>query len=193
MTKPIFIFMLLFLISGCWNSDTKGTSTGEVEIINGHTLPPDPGEAGKVTLLGIDCNDDGVRDDVERYIYHRFSKEEYPKTKIAIALQYGRAVQNILVDPEHGYENGTSHYLEKAHDCQWYFYRMRTKGKSFSDFLNFRKQNPLFDEEFEDHVFNTEQRLKAYFTFNSSLSGHTFPGRKKSVDKCDIDIEKLDE
>lgn len=31
-------------------------------------LPPDPGEAGKATLLGIDRNDNGVRDDVERYI-----------------------------------------------------------------------------------------------------------------------------
>jgi|GEM_PF-2307074 len=31
-------------------------------------LPPDPGEAGKATLLGIDVNENGIRDDVERYI-----------------------------------------------------------------------------------------------------------------------------
>lgn len=31
-------------------------------------LPPDPGEAGTATLLGIDSNNDGVRDDLERYI-----------------------------------------------------------------------------------------------------------------------------
>lgn len=31
-------------------------------------LPPDPGEAGKQTLQGIDSDSDGVRDDVQRYI-----------------------------------------------------------------------------------------------------------------------------
>lgn len=31
-------------------------------------LPPDPGSAGKVTVAGIDADDDGVRDDVQRYI-----------------------------------------------------------------------------------------------------------------------------
>ncbi|HYN27873.1 MAG TPA: hypothetical protein VES94_06210 [Burkholderiales bacterium] len=31
-------------------------------------LPPDPGEAGKLTIDGIDSDKDGVRDDVQRYI-----------------------------------------------------------------------------------------------------------------------------
>jgi len=31
-------------------------------------LPPDPGEAGKQTLEGIDSDNDGVRDDVQRWI-----------------------------------------------------------------------------------------------------------------------------
>jgi len=31
-------------------------------------LPPDPGEAGKATLTGIDVDRDGVRDDLQRYI-----------------------------------------------------------------------------------------------------------------------------
>lgn len=31
-------------------------------------LPPDPGEAGKMTLEGIDSDHDGVRDDVQRFI-----------------------------------------------------------------------------------------------------------------------------
>ena len=30
---------------------------------NGFVLPPDPGKAGKKTLLGIDTDGDGVRDD----------------------------------------------------------------------------------------------------------------------------------
>ena len=36
------------------------------------TLPPDPGEAGKLTLAGIDSNNDGVRDDLEREIVYMY-------------------------------------------------------------------------------------------------------------------------
>jgi len=32
-------------------------------------LPPDPGDTGKATLAGIDSDNDGVRDDIERYIW----------------------------------------------------------------------------------------------------------------------------
>lgn len=38
-------------------------------------LPPDPGEAGKATLQGIDADNDGVRDDVQRFI-----KASYPNS-----------------------------------------------------------------------------------------------------------------
>ncbi|MCF6156788.1 MAG: hypothetical protein E3K36_16465 [Candidatus Brocadia sp.] len=34
----------------------------------GFVLPPDPGKAGKETLLGIDTDGDGVRDDIQRRI-----------------------------------------------------------------------------------------------------------------------------
>jgi hypothetical protein len=38
--------------------------------INGHRLPPEPDEAlNNSTLLGIDTNNNGVRDDVERWIF----------------------------------------------------------------------------------------------------------------------------
>lgn len=39
-------------------------------------LPPDPGEAGKKTLAGIDSNNDGVRDDLEREIVYMYPQNE---------------------------------------------------------------------------------------------------------------------
>lgn len=39
-------------------------------------LPPDPGEAGKQTIDGIDADKDGIRDDIQRYIW-----EEYPDSE----------------------------------------------------------------------------------------------------------------
>ena len=37
-------------------------------VIHNDPVPPDPGEAGKQTIEGIDSDGDGVRDDVQRYI-----------------------------------------------------------------------------------------------------------------------------
>lgn len=39
-------------------------------------LPPDPGAAGKLTIEGIDSDNDGVRDDVQRYIAERWGESE---------------------------------------------------------------------------------------------------------------------
>ena len=58
-------------------------------------LPPDPGEAGKQTLEGIDSDSDGVRDDVQRYI-----ATTYPQSARARAAlsQYAIALQHVLLD-----------------------------------------------------------------------------------------------
>ncbi|MFT7824865.1 MAG: Ig-like domain-containing protein, partial [Sulfurimonas sp.] len=51
-------------------------SSTEVTVyweVNGHRLPPEPDKAlNDSTLLGIDVNHNGVRDDVERYIYTKY-------------------------------------------------------------------------------------------------------------------------
>lgn len=55
-------------------------------------MPPDPGEAGRATLAGIDSNDNGVRDDLERHIARHFGRDERVLRAVAnavIATQQG--------------------------------------------------------------------------------------------------------
>jgi hypothetical protein len=40
------------------------------------SLPPDPGAAGKLTIEGIDSDNDGVRDDVQRFIAENWGHSE---------------------------------------------------------------------------------------------------------------------
>ncbi|MBL0722005.1 MAG: hypothetical protein JJV88_05440 [Sulfurovum sp.] len=48
------------------------------EVIHGHTLLPEPDLViNNFTLLGIDSNNNGVRDDVERWIYHTY-QDKHP-------------------------------------------------------------------------------------------------------------------
>ncbi|MFQ3614387.1 MAG: hypothetical protein SNJ68_11840 [Cyanobacteriota bacterium] len=58
-------------------------------------LPPDPGEEGKRTLEGIDADGDGVRDDVQRWIYRRYPNEELKRKAM---LRYAKTLQASIVN-----------------------------------------------------------------------------------------------
>lgn len=174
--------------------------------INGHTLPPEPDpKINNSTLLGIDSNNNGVRDDVERWIYKRYSQDpEYSKTKTAIAMQHGRAYQFIMAnDPQNAFENKSYKKMDYASDCKWYWYRMIPKELNMSRIersivsREFRLKNKIYDDEYKGKLFNTKLRMKAYFYYNSSLSGHILGGGggvlSSTKDKCDFDIDSLGE
>ncbi len=60
-------------------------------------LPPDPGKAGKQTLLGIDTDGDGLRDDIQRYIYFTYTDDD----KLRLGLrQYATEFQGVLADAD---------------------------------------------------------------------------------------------
>jgi len=175
--------------------------------IDGHTLPPEPNKAiNNSTLLGIDVNHNGVRDDVERWIYERFGKDsEYPKTKIAIAMQYAQATQKILETPT----IESKKYLDDAIDCQYYWFSQKQKKEreeiyKVSDFKKgiemslkmgkWREKHKIFnDAKLKDKMLNTKIRIKRKFQFNEACSGHIFHGRSQTAQSCLYDIDSLGE
>ncbi|MBC7984846.1 MAG: hypothetical protein H7Y02_13445 [Candidatus Obscuribacterales bacterium] len=50
-------------------------------------LPPDPGEAGKATIDGIDADKDGVRDDVQRFIHETWPNSERARKALYLIAQ----------------------------------------------------------------------------------------------------------
>lgn len=50
-------------------------------------LPPDPGEAGKATIDGIDSDKDGVRDDVQRFIHETWPDSERARKVLYLIAQ----------------------------------------------------------------------------------------------------------
>lgn len=67
-------------------------------------LPPDPGDAGRATLAGVDVNDNGVRDDLERYIAQHFGDD--PRVL--------RAVANAVIATQHGILSTDDHESRSA-------------------------------------------------------------------------------
>ena len=191
--KVVALIVMSMMIGGCSQSDGFSTSASEGPlVIDGYTLPPDPGEAGKSTLLGIDSNNNGVRDDVEIYIYKRFQGFENARKDRAIAMQFAKATQIIIQEPEKAYENKTYVMMHNAIDCQWYYFNQHLNTvKDYRMRLEYREKHRIFDALMEDTIFNTRERLEAYMQYNDSLSGHVYDSRSTVKEKCEVDIDAL--
>lgn len=57
-------------------------------------LPPDPGAAGKLTIEGIDSDNDGVRDDVQRFIAENWG---HSARAVAALTVLAKAVQMTVI------------------------------------------------------------------------------------------------
>jgi hypothetical protein len=85
-------------------SAAPGTSTATIAeplpvtiVVHSQRVPPDPGEAGKQTLEGIDADGDGVRDDVERWILSTFLNS--PREQ-AVLHQYAVGFGSLLLNAD---------------------------------------------------------------------------------------------
>ncbi|MHC3995027.1 hypothetical protein ACXWTF_09360 [Thiomicrolovo sp. ZZH C-3] len=155
------------------------------KIIHGHRLPPEPDpKINNSTLLGVDSNDNGVRDDVERWTILKY-KEKHPIVTL-IGLQGARAAQIIIQEPEKGRE--TRHIFKKAQYCSIYF-------KSRADYYG---EPLLIDEfmwgdDFNNIQFNTTQRARAYAIYNVALSGGVYsaPTSQEMRNQCDFNVLEM--
>lgn len=155
------------------------------EMIEGHLLPHEP-ENPDATLLGVDENDNGVRDEVERWIY----KTEYlahPEINMVIAMQEARFYQMSLIDPSNK-DDKVNIASERSLDCDQYYTDSRNiplgeGGRPLS-----------FDLIFLDKYFNTRERLKTYMDYNRNLGIRVFtltPTRLLNAGYCDENIDLL--
>jgi len=169
------------------NVKTENKTKKEKEIINGYTLPPEPDpKVNNSTLLGIDSNNNGVRDDVERWIYKKY-KDKHP-IYIAIMMQAARASKKILTDPEaegRAQENETSKVL----DCSSYY---RTDATYFGD-KNLITEPIDFPYFWHAIYFNTKERKEKLEQMSLAASGGVFDSLdgKEAKSVCSEEVLKV--
>ncbi|MDD2566984.1 MAG: hypothetical protein PHS10_03270 [Thiovulaceae bacterium] len=154
--------------------------------INGHRLPPEPDSTiNNSTLLGIDTNDNGVRDDVERWIYEEY-KEKHP-IHIDIAMQAGRAYKQVLETPERALEIHET-VVNAPLYCAWYY----QKGALYFNETLFINNNERIDAPVKSKYFNTKERSDVYWQYDTLLSGGSYPLPKAQNRKsyCDFNTSK---
>ena len=140
------------------------------EMIDGHILPPKPDmQINNSTIAGIDANNNGVRDDIERWVYLDMKTYRYPKVERAIAMDWGKAIQTILMNPEKAKEIYDT--VHRPQNCFWY-YKLGYLGGNMQMYpIGY----VIFDDEFRDIAMNTKERQKAYLKYNVLFSGDIYP------------------
>lgn len=156
-------------LNGCTGSSGSNQNNGETTVVPSNltpaqqalinALPPDPGEAGKQTLEGIDSDHDGVRDDVQRYIV--LNHLDSAKTRAAL-VQLAKEIQLRIKIADTDKEAAIR--LAKASDglyCLLYVFR----------------NDPYFANELvtriDLQVRNTNDRFFAAAKFDSQLVGES--------------------
>lgn len=134
----------------------------------GDRLPPDPGEAGKATIAGIDSDNDGVRDELQRYIALTYPDDE--ETQKALT-DYVIAYQDFVLeldDKEATIRNAEA--MKQAMICV--FCARQTQDDTFEVLA-----------EMKGKIFNTADRVEAYISAEKHLGGITF-SISPSEDQC---------
>ncbi|MFO0795569.1 MAG: putative metal-binding motif-containing protein [Candidatus Brocadiaceae bacterium] len=140
----------------------------------GVKLPPDPGEAGEKTLLGIDTDGDGVRDDIQRYIYFTYPDDK----KLRLGLTYyAIEFQGILKDANDR-EVCYNHAIKMDRHVECLFY---LKGEEAVDICNALRAK----------ILNTRERSIAYIKYSDNLGGRSIRSspQKEWKDSCSFDVD----
>ncbi|MDR1614646.1 MAG: hypothetical protein LBS26_03650 [Campylobacteraceae bacterium] len=180
-----------------------------------YKLPPEPNvRLNDSTLLGIDTNNNNVRDDVERWIYQTYDKYipcnerdiniasssgEFYTTTIKecngeyvnyhpiiheIAMQYARAYQTILKNPNDIEKN--IELEDAAYYCNRYF---TSDAKEIKTPILI---DPAIASKLKAVQFNTQNRIRTYELYTEQLRGTVYDFEQGSYRKyCDFDIDTL--
>ncbi len=153
-----------------------GALTVQILADNGVVLPPDPGEEGKLTLLGIDSDGDGVRDDIQRYIYITYPDEE----KLRLGLTYyAKEFQGVLADAD-------------DRDAVYNRAIKMTRHGECLHYLN-GEESINVESALDAEILNTRERSIAYITFSDNLGGKNIRSAplKEWKNSCSFDVDAI--
>lgn len=169
----------VFNQNGLWSFQLKVTDNiGATTLsdlltvdINFTILPPDPGEEGKITIAGIDNNNNGVRDDVERHIASLNTSEINKDLLMNLANKLQAGIK-LGGSPAASIDNSYS-LID-----QGYCIRSYIATSEASDFT----------EDIYILQYNTKIRLTEYFKTRNHFSGQSVvlnPNESEYREYCD--------
>jgi len=148
-------------------------------VVDGYELPPEPDKAlNDSTLLGIDSNNNGVRDDVERKIY-----EKYPvKLQRTLLMDGARVFQEIAIRPIAEAKEIVKE-VTRVLNCGTYLRRKDERIRSYNfEFVGY----------LENLTYNNQERVRKYLDYNLALSGGSYGGEYADINEKACSQEIID-
>jgi len=210
--------LLLSVVSFSQTPTKKSIETNTTKwVVDGHVLPPEPDPVlNNATLLGIDVNNNGVRDDVERWIYETYDEyvpchqepdgeETLPSGQV---VQSAKEVCEETPVPYHPVVRAVAmqgaraaqiiiQEPEKARETREIFAKAYLCSMVVDDMkdANGRKmyKEYMFGDKFKKIQFNTIQRARAFGEYNFNLSGGVYdlPTDDAILQGCSQDVHIL--
>jgi len=131
-----------------------------LKVIEGNDegLPPHPGNAGKLTVLGVDSDNDGVRDDVQIAISHRYQDDVNARFA---SREFAKAMQSSLI----AYELKDTNLIYDSFE------------QTYTAVFRLGNLSEFMDEDIaliEMLMQNTPERLNAYLSVSEYMVGQTY-------------------
>ncbi|MDR0580170.1 MAG: hypothetical protein LBG21_06165 [Campylobacteraceae bacterium] len=175
------------------DNSKKYVCSGGGKMVHGYQLPPCPDSIeNDKTLLSIDTNDNGVRDDVEVWIYHHYDthpncvREDINITLAngtvreaitevcddTVKVPYHQIVREIAMQRARAYQiviqepekaKETTQYVDNSQYCEWYFI---DDAKRYGNPTFIDEDNYNLYDAMRSIQFNTIRRAKAYSEYN---------------------------
>ena len=152
--------------SGSSSQATPSTS----DTINGIQVPPDPGAAANATIVGVDVNANGLRDEVERSIATKYGSSA---NQYQAAVVSAKAYQTLLITDQTNI-NAVNDALQAS---------SKAAGCSMQKLSNDAATASHIASEAYLLTYNTPERIgkrKAVVSASSPMSGNA----DSSVDLC---------
>lgn len=151
--------------------------------VMGDNLPIEPGLGVDKTIIGIDSNNNGIRDDVEIAIF-----KEYPDSSKnrAVLLQYALSFQTMVNQPFINEDIATSIMQEKsrAYSCVG---TILIRDDNNQDIMNrYFEDSDKLHSFIENLQLNTIDRIKNDKDFYKKVRSYS-----DLEEGCDIDLSKL--
>ena len=163
------------------SSAEKIPSTVATKRINTYSLPPDPGPEGMATLLGIDSNQNGIRDDTERFIMQNYGDSERAREAL---FDYARVDQQWLSVATKADALQAVGKLHDAMDCVRFAMGDAMSSNGIDKWIQATREVELLK-------FNTPERARASQRTDELLAWHGSDSRDADGSTCSFDPKTI--
>lgn len=170
----------LLIIGGCLKNESR-------MVIDGGLEPPAPTEKNDKTLLGIDSNKNGIRDDVERWINRKFPEEQHYNLR-QLYKQTARE-QSMLLKSFEGKTQAELYEIftnsTRSAECGAFIFREVITDMNQAS--NFKVTKTVLSR-----LLNNSLRKEHYLKFQSNfhMMSDTLGSTSEQVKKCDFTVRK---